>query len=231
MLRTLWKKFEQMLQKYQNDRNVYQREFHLEQGEYHFSRTEQLELEHLKEQRDAGLPPELPEWMLVDWKAKAELKRELLGKWKDADLRWENYLAERQAYQDEFYSGRKYELSSEERQFVQQQKLRRKHELKPEIPEWLDNWREKADAVRQKEYEVEAQWKWKWRNFDDAWNAYLGGREELSGFESAYQRIVEQRRSAHKLPPEYQQLPEWMRTKESLEVHRRQRAVEKIRNR
>ena len=230
MLRTLWENFEQVLQKYQNDRSAYQREFHPEQGEYHLSRTEQLELEHLKEQRDAGLPPELPEWMLVDWKAKAELKRELLGKWKDADLRWENYLAERQAYQDEFYSGRKYELSSEEQQFVQQQKLRRKHDLKPEIPEWLDNWREKAEAVRQKEYEAEAQWKWKWKNFDEVWGVYRSGKKKLSTFESAYQRIVEQRRSAYQLPPEYPELPEWMRTEDVLEIYRRQRAVEDIRN-
>ena len=189
--------------------------------------------------RAGGLEPEAIPDELQNWRERAddevrrlieEQKRELLGKWKDADLRWENYLAERQAYQDEFYSGRKYELSSEEQQFVQQQKLRRKHDLKPEIPEWLDNWREKAEAVRQKEYEAEAQWKWKWKNFDDAWNAYLGGREELSGFESAYQRFVEQRRSAHKLPPEDRELPEWMRTEEVLEIYQRQCAVEEIRN-
>ena len=159
-----------------------------------------------------------------------EQKRELLAKWKDAALRWENYLAERQAYQDEFYSGRKYELSSEEQQFVQQQELRRKHELKPEIPEWLDNWREKADALRQREYEAEAQWKWKWKNFDEVWGVYRSGRKKLSTSESAYQRLVEQRRSAHKLPPEYQQLPEWMRTEEVLEIYRRQHTVEEIRN-
>ena len=112
-------------------------------------------------QEPEAIPVELQNWreraddevrQLIE-----EQKRELLAKWKDADLRWENYLAERQAYQDEFYSGRKYELSTEEQQFVQQQKLRRKHELKPEIPEWLDNWREKADTARQREYEAEAQ--------------------------------------------------------------------------
>ena len=189
--------------------------------------------------RAGGLEPEAIPDELQNWRERAddevrrlieEQKRELLAKWKEADLRWENYLAERQAYQDKFYSGRKYELSSEERQFVQQQKLRRKHELKPEIPEWLDNWREKAEAVRQKEYEAEAQWKWKWKNFDEVWGVYRSGRKKLSTFESAYQRIVEQRRSAHKLPPEYQQLPEWMRTEEVLEIYRRQRAVEDIRN-
>lgn len=102
--------------------------------------------------RADGLEPEAIPVELQNWQERAEdevrrlieeQKRELLAKWKDAVLRWENYLAERQVYQDEFYSGRKYELSSEEQQFVQQQKLRRKHELKPEIPEWLDNWREK----------------------------------------------------------------------------------------
>ena len=189
--------------------------------------------------RAGGLEPEAIPVELQNWRERAEdevrrlieeQKRELLGKWKDADLRWENYLAERQAYQDEFYSGRKYELSSEEQQFVQQQKLRRRHELKPEIPEWLDNWREKAEAVRQKEYEAETQWKWKWKNFDEVWGVYRSGRKKLSTFESAYQRIVEQRRSAHKLPPEYPELPEWMRTEDVLEIYRRQRAVEDIRN-
>lgn len=189
--------------------------------------------------RADGLEPEAIPGELQNWQERAEdevrrlieeQKRELLAKWKDAALRWENYLAERQAYQDEFYSGRKYELSSEEQQFVQQQKLRRKHELKPEIPEWLDNWREKADALRQREYEAEAQWKWKWKNFDEVWGVYRSGRKKLSTTESAYQRLVEQRRSAHKLPPEYQQLPEWMRTEEVLEIYRRQHTVEEIRN-
>ena len=189
--------------------------------------------------RADGLEPEAIPVELQNWQERAEdevrrlieeQKRELLAKWKDAALRWENYLAERQVYQDEFYSGRKYELSSEEQQFVQQQKLRRKHELKPEIPEWLDNWREKADALRQREYEAEAQWKWKWKNFDEVWGVYRSGREKLSTSESAYQRLVEQRRSAHKLPPEYQQLPEWMRTEEVLEIYRRQHTVEEIRN-
>ena len=189
--------------------------------------------------RADGLEPEAIPVELQNWQERAEdevrrlieeQKRELLAKWKEADLRWENYLAERQAYQDEFYSGRKYELSSEEQQFVQQQKLRRKHELKPEIPEWLDNWREKADALRQREYEAEAQWKWKWKNFDEVWGVYRSGRKKLSTSESAYQRLVEQRRSAHKLPPEYQQLPEWMRTEEVLEIYRRQHTVEEIRN-
>ena len=189
--------------------------------------------------RADGLEPEAIPGELQNWQERAEdevrrlieeQKRELLAKWKDAALRWENYLAERQAYQDEFYSGRKYELSSEEQQFVQQQKLRRKHELKPEIPEWLDNWRQKADALRQREYEAEAQWKWKWKNFDKVWRVYRSGRKKLSTSESAYQRLVEQRRSAHKLPPEYQQLPEWMRTEEVLEIYRRQRAEEEIRN-
>ena len=59
---------------------------------------------------------------------------------------------------------------------------------------------------------------------------YRSGRKKLSTSESAYQRIVEQRRSAHKLPPEYQQLPDWMRTEEVLEIYRRQRAEEEIRN-
>ena len=189
--------------------------------------------------RADGLEPEAIPGELQNWQERAEdevrrlieeQKRELLAKWKDAALRWENYLAERQAYQDEFYSGRKYELSSEEQQFVQQQKLRRKHELKPEIPEWLDNWRQKAFARRQREYESEAQWKWKWKNFDEVWGVYRSGRKKLSTSESAYQRLVEQRRSAHKLPPEYQQLPEWMRTEEVLEIYRRQRAEEEIRN-
>ena len=189
--------------------------------------------------RADGLEPEAIPGELQNWQERAEdevrrlieeQKRELLAKWKDAALRWENYLAERQAYQDEFYSGRKYELSSGEQQFVQQQKLRRKHELKPEIPEWLDNWRQKADALRQREYEAEAQWKWKWKNFDKVWRVYRSGRKKLSTSESAYQRLVEQRRSAHKLPPEYQQLPEWMRTEEVLEIYRRQRAEEEIRN-
>ena len=189
--------------------------------------------------RADGLEPEAIPGELQNWQERAEdevrrlieeQKRELLAKWKDAALRWENYLAERQAYQDEFYSGRKYELSSEEQQFVQQQKLRRKHELKPEIPEWLDNWRQKADALRQREYEAEAQWKWKWENFDKVWGVYRSGRKKLSTSESAYQRFVEQRRSAHKLPLEYQQLPEWMRTEEVLEIYRRQRAEEEIRN-
>ena len=189
--------------------------------------------------RADGLEPEAIPGELQNWQERAEdevrrlieeQKRELLAKWKDAALRWENYLAERQAYQDEFYSGRKYELSSEEQQFVQQQELRRKHELKPEIPEWLDNWREKADALRQREYEAEAQWKWKWKNFDEVWGVYRSGRKKLSTSESAYQRLVEQRRSAHKLPPEYQQLPEWMRTEEVLEIYRRQHTVEEIRN-
>ena len=189
--------------------------------------------------RADGLEPEAIPVELQNWQERAEdevrrlieeQKRELLAKWKDAALRWENYLAERQAYQDEFYSGRKYELSSEEQQFVQQQKLRRKHELKPEIPEWLDNWRQKADALRQREYEAEAQWKWKWKNFDKVWRVYRSGRKKLSTSESAYQRLVEQRRSAHKLPPEYQQLPEWMRTEEVLEIYRRQHTVEEIRN-
>ena len=189
--------------------------------------------------RADGLEPEAIPVELQNWQERAEdevrrlieeQKRELLAKWKDAALRWENYLAERQAYQDEFYSGRKYELSSEEQQFVQQQKLRRKHELKPEIPEWLDNWREKADALRQREYEAEAQWKWKWKNFDEVWGVYRSGRKKLSTSESAYQRLVEQRRSAHKLPPEYQQLPEWMRTEEVLGIYRRQHTVEEIRN-
>lgn len=189
--------------------------------------------------RADGLEPEAIPGELQNWQERAEdevrrlieeQKRELLAKWKDAALRWENYLAERQAYQDEFYSGRKYELSSEEQQFVQQQKLRRKHELKPEIPEWLDNWRQKADALRQREYEAEAQWKWKWKNFDKVWRVYRSGRKKLSPSESAYQRLVEQRRSAHKLPPEYQQLPEWMRTEEVLEIYRRQHTVEEIRN-
>lgn len=191
------------------------------------------------ERRADGLEPEAIPVELQNWQERAEdevrrlieeQKRELLAKWKDAALRWENYLAERQAYQDEFYSGRKYELSSEEQQFVQQQELRRKHELKPEIPEWLDNWREKADALRQREYEAEAQWKWKWKNFDKVWRVYRSGRKKLSTSESAYQRLVEQRRSAHKLPPEYQQLPEWMRTEEVLEIYRRQHTVEEIRN-
>ena len=185
-------------------------------------------------QEPEAIPVELQNWReRADDEVRRlieEQKRELPAKWKDADLRWENYLAERQTYEDEFYSGRKYELSSEERQFVQQQKLRRRHGLKPEIPEWLDNWREKADAVRQKEYEVEAKWKWKWKNFDEVWGVYRSGRKKLSTSESAYQRIVEQRRSAHKLPPEYQQLPEWMRTEEVLEIYRRQRAEEEIRN-
>ena len=189
--------------------------------------------------RAGGLEPEAIPVELQNWRERAddevrqlieEQKRELLANWKEADLRWENYLAERQAYEDEFYSGRKYELSSEERQFVKQQKLRRKHELKPEIPEWLDNWREKAEAVRQKEYEAEAQWKWKWKNFDEVWGVYRSGKKKLSGFESAYQRIVEQRRSAYQLPPEYPELPEWMRTEDVLEIYRRQRAVEDIRN-
>ncbi len=189
--------------------------------------------------RDNGLEPEAIPVELQNWRERAddevrrlieEQKRELLAKWKDAALRWENYLAERQAYQDEFYSGRKYELSSEEQQFVQQQKLRRKHDLKPEIPEWLDNWRQKADALRQREYESEAQWKWKWKNFDKVWRVYRSGRKKLSTSESAYQRLVEQRRNAHKLPPEYQQLPEWMRTEEVLEIYRRQHTVEEIRN-
>ncbi len=189
--------------------------------------------------RADGLEPEAIPGELQNWQERAEdevrrlieeQKRELLAKWKDAALRWENYLAERQAYQDEFYSGRKNELSSEEQQFVQQQKLRRKHELKPEIPEWLDNWRQKADALRQREYEAEAQWKWKWKNFDKVWRVYRSGRKKLSTSESAYQRLVEQRRSAHKLPPEYQQLPEWMRTEEVLEIYRRQHTVEEIRN-
>ena len=189
--------------------------------------------------RADGLEPEAIPGELQNWQERAEdevrrlieeQKRELLAKWKEADLRWENYLAERQAYQDEFYSGRKYELSSEEQQFVQQQKLRRKHELKPEIPEWLDNWRQKADALRQREYEAEAQWKWKWKNFDKVWRVYRSGRKKLSTSESAYQRLVEQRRSAHKLPPEYQQLPEWMRTEEVLGIYRRQHTVEEIRN-
>ena len=189
--------------------------------------------------RADGLEPEAIPGELQNWQERAEdevrrlieeQKRELLAKWKDAALRWENYLAERQAYQDEFYSGRKYELSSEEQQFVQQQKLRRKHELKPEIPEWLDNWRQKADALRQREYEAEAQWKWKWKNFDKVWRVYRSGRKKLSTSESACQRLVEQRRSAHKLPPEYQQLPEWMRTEEVLEIYRRQHTVEEIRN-
>ena len=189
--------------------------------------------------RGGGLEPEAIPDELQNWRKHAEeeirqlieeQKRELLAKWKDADLRWENYLAKRQAYEDEFYSGRKYELSSEEQQFVQQQKLRRKHELKPEIPEWLDNWRQKADALRQREYEAEAQWKWKWENFDKVWGVYRSGRKKLSTSESAYQRFVEQRRSAHKLPPEYRELPEWMRTKEVLEIYRRQRAEEEIRN-
>ena len=189
--------------------------------------------------RADGLEPEAIPGELQNWQERAEdevrrlieeQKRELLAKWKDAALRWENYLAERQAYQDEFYSGRKYELSSEEQQFVQQQKLRRKHELKPEIPEWLDNWRQKADALRQREYEAEAQWKWKWKNFDKVWRVYRSGRKKLSTSESAYQRLVEQRRSAHKLPPEYQQLPEWMRTEEVLGIYRRQHTVEEIRN-
>ena len=189
--------------------------------------------------RVCGLEPEAIPGELQNWQERAEdevrrlieeQKRELLAKWKDAALRWENYLAERQAYQDEFYSGRKYELSSEEQQFVQQQELRRKHELKPEIPEWLDNWRQKADALRQREYEAEAQWKWKWKNFDKVWRVYRSGRKKLSTSESAYQRLVEQRRSAHKLPPEYQQLPEWMRTEEVLGIYRRQHTVEEIRN-
>ena len=189
--------------------------------------------------RADGLEPEAIPVELQNWQERAEdevrrlieeQKRELFAKWKDAALRWENYLAERQVYQDEFYSGRKYELSSEEQQFVQQQKLRRRHELKPEIPEWLDNWREKAEAVRQKEYEMEAQWKWKWKNFDEVWGVYRSGKKKLSGFESAYQRIVEQRRSAYQLPPEYPELPEWMRTEDVLEIYRRQRAVEDIRN-
>ncbi len=191
------------------------------------------------ERRAGGLEPEVIPVELQNWRERAEdevrrlieeQKRELLGKWKDADLRWENYLAERQAYQDEFYSGRKYELSSEERQFVKQQKLRRKHDLKPEIPEWMDNWRQKADALRQREYEAEAQWKWKWKNFDEVWGEYRSGRKKLSTSESAYQRIVEQRRSAYQLPPEYPELPEWMRTEDVLEIYRRQRAVEDIRN-
>ena len=138
--------------------------------------------------RADGLEPEAIPGELQNWQERAEdevrrlieeQKRELLAKWKDAALRWENYLAERQAYQDEFYSGRKYELSSEEQQFVQQQKLRRKHELKPEIPEWLDNWRQKADALRQREYEAEAQWKWKWKNFDKVWRVYRSGRKKF----------------------------------------------------
>ena len=191
------------------------------------------------ERRAGGLEPEAIPVELQNWRERAEdevrrlieeQKRDLLAKWKNADLRWENYLAERQAYQDEFYSGRKYELSSEEQQFVQQQKLRRRHDLKPEIPEWLDNWRQKADALRQREYESEAQWKWKWKNSDEAWGVYRSGRKKLSTSESAYQRLVEQRRNAHKLPPEYQQLPEWMRTEEVLEIYRRQHTVEEIRN-
>ena len=230
MLQTLWKEFEQALQKYIDDRTVYQQEFQSEHGAYHLSRTEQMEIDLLKMQRDTGLPPKYPDWMEVDWQAKADMKRELLVKWKEADTRWENYLASRQAYQDEFYSGRKYELSSEEQWFVKQQELRRKHDEKPEIPEWMENWRKKADAVRQKEYEAESKWKWNWKNFDEKWNAYLGGREELSGFESAYQRIVEQRRRAHKLPPEYREFPNWMRTAEVQAVHQRQVATEEIRN-
>ena len=221
-----------------SSRKKFYEERHMK-SEFRLWSEEEAFVQAQAERRADGLEPEAIPVELQNWQERAEdevrrlieeQKRELLAKWKDAALRWENYLAERQAYQDEFYSGRKYELSSEEQQFVQQQELRRKHELKPEIPEWLDNWREKADALRQREYEAEAQWKWKWKNFDKVWRVYRSGRKKLSTSESAYQRLVEQRRSAHKLPPEYQQLPEWMRTEEVLEIYRRQHTVEEIRN-
>ncbi len=56
--------------------------------------------------RADGLEPEAIPGELQNWQERAEdevrrlieeQKRELLAKWKEADLRWENYLAERQS--------------------------------------------------------------------------------------------------------------------------------------
>ncbi len=240
MLRTLWEDFDRSLKQYVDDRSAYQMEFESSPKVYRLSRTEQLAIDLLRIQREAGLVPEYPDWMLVDWKAKADAMRlelqrrkeaaeKLRIEWEKADARWEKYQKDRKAYQADFYPGKKYEFSAEEQQFERNQEQRRKNGQEPESPAWMDTWRKKADAVRQQEYEVESKWKSRWKDFDEKWNAYLGGRKNRTGSESAYLRIVDQRRNAHHLPPEYCEFPDWMCMDDVLEVHWRNQKMEEIR--
>jgi conjugative relaxase-like TrwC/TraI family protein len=229
MLRVQWKKFDRCLQKYMEERTMYQKEFHPDRGPYRLSRPEQLEIDMLRVKQEAGLAPEYPDWMRVDWSVRIEERRELLSKWAKADAHWEKYREERQAYQAEFYPGTEYRLSVEERRFAVDRELRRRQELEPESPAWLDNWRIKVDAIRQQEYEEESKWKYAWNDFEEKWSAHLGDRTELSSKESAFLRTQERRKAEHQMPPELGELPDWMSTEKVRDIHWRNLRVETIR--
>ncbi|MDD2302622.1 MAG: hypothetical protein PHG30_08680, partial [Eubacteriales bacterium] len=217
------------LQKYMEERQAYQEEFYPDGEPYRLSRSERAEIDRLRVKRKAGLAPEYPDWMRVDWSVRREERRELLAKWAKADTRWEKYREERQTYQAEFYPGTEYQLSVEERRFAVDRELRRRQGLEPKSPAWLDNWRIKADAIRQQEYETEAQWKYAWQDFEEKWSAYLGARTELSGRESAFLRTQERRRADHQMPPELLELPDWMSTGKVRDIHWRNLRIETIR--
>lgn len=240
MLRTLWEDFDRSLQQYVKDRSAYQMEFDSSPEAYHLSYEEQSDIDLLRLQREAGLVPEYPDWMLVDWKAQAEAMRQELQRrketaeklrieWEKADARWEKYQNDREAYQADFYPGKTYEYSAEEQQFVRDQKQRRRSGQAPASPAWMDTWRIKADMVRQQEYEAEAQWKWKWRDFDEKWNAYRGGKGKFTGREAAFLRMQERRKAEHRMPPELGELPDWMSVEEVRDVHWRNLRIETFR--
>ena len=93
MLRTLWEDFERLLQKYLEDRKSYQEEYYPDHGLYQLSKTEQIELEQMKEQREYRLPPEIPDWM-VNWREKADairLEEQRLESERAAkEMKWQN---------------------------------------------------------------------------------------------------------------------------------------------
>ncbi|MFA7462951.1 MAG: AAA family ATPase, partial [Anaerovoracaceae bacterium] len=69
MLRVLWEDFDRSLQRYVEERSAYQMEFESIPEPYHLSSDEENDIKLLHIQRDSGLVPEYPAWMLTDWKA------------------------------------------------------------------------------------------------------------------------------------------------------------------
>lgn len=168
MLRDLWQDFERQLEQTIKAHNAYRQEFEPELGEYQLRDSEKRDIELQYSSRDMGIAPEYPDWMLVDWKAKADARRDVMGAWKEFDENWKAHLERCQEYTDTYSPGTKYELFPEERTFMQTQEKRRANLQYPQSLAWLDDWKKKADAKRALENE--------WKKFDAKKAQYLDAR-------------------------------------------------------
>jgi conjugative relaxase-like TrwC/TraI family protein len=155
--------------------------------------------------------------------------------WADANHRWQKYLDERQEYQEEHYPDTPYELSQEELDYQNYSNALWETDLPPEIPDWIDNWREQAEAerlaaMRQQEKQLRQEYEWEkaWEGFDARWERFQAENlqdREPSFRESSLLKIQEQRRSEHKLP---MAAPSWMLTEEELAEQIRNNEIARI---